>query len=362
MKNDIFWDADFCHHAATLDFLRRLLDCQTYNVLLQLYLYSVFFGDAVYNVCRWWRWVRLTRVAVFVHIDFTTTTASITLSLTPCLPLTVFIHLYSILPWVLSEGLLFSGDFIETLPPLHWGLLFSSNFIQTLPPLGTQWRASILQRFYRDTATLALRASIFQWFYPDIAMHILHLPCHAVTLPHSHNALSLWRSLAVWASRRRVQTQSTIHMHIPWYSFIHWHTGILNLSYIHSNSYILDYFLRSKIILHSLCHSPMHSLDPLYTCTNQVTLLYTVTQTYSICHIYIVTVTFYITSSVPKLFYIHSVTHQGLIYHPWVRVVRFGYVIYLWTVQLHLFTILEWLPTVTHQSFLPVEYRSVRLG
>ena len=154
-------------------------------------------------------------------------------------------------PWVLSGGLLFYSDFIETLPPLHWGL-----------------------------------PSIFQWFYPDIAMHILHLPCHAVTLPHSHNALSLWRSLAVWASRRRVQTQSTIHMHIPWYSFIHWHTGILNLSYIHSNSYILDYFLRSKIILHSLCHSPMHSLDPLYTCTNQVTLLYTVTQTYPTCHIY----------------------------------------------------------------------------
>ena len=40
------------------------------------------------------------------------------------------------------------------------------------------------------------------------------------------------------------------------YSLIHCHAGILNLSYIHSNSYILDYFLRSKIILHSLCHSP----------------------------------------------------------------------------------------------------------
>ena len=31
------------------------------------------------------------------------------------------------------------------------------------------------------------------------------------------------------------------------------------------------------------------------------------------------------------------------------------------TVQLLLLTILEWLQTVTHQSFLPVEYRSVRL-
>ena len=124
----------------------RCLDTQTH---------TVFFGDAVYNVCRWWRWVRLTRVAVFVHIDFTTTTASITLSLTPCLPLTVFIHLYSILPWVLSEGLLFSGDFIETLPPLHWGLLFSSDFIQTLPPLGTQWRASIFQRHRLDSTGMA---------------------------------------------------------------------------------------------------------------------------------------------------------------------------------------------------------------
>ena len=72
-------------------------------------------------------------------------------------------------PWVLSGGLLFSGDFIETLPPLHWGLLFSSDFIQTLPPLGTQWRASIFRRFYRDTSTLALRASILQRFYWDTA-------------------------------------------------------------------------------------------------------------------------------------------------------------------------------------------------
>ena len=70
-----------------------------------------------------------------------------------------------------TEGFYFPAILFRPCHPwvLSGGLPFSSDSIETLPPLGTQWRASFFWRFYRDTATLALRASIFQRFYPDTA-------------------------------------------------------------------------------------------------------------------------------------------------------------------------------------------------
>ena len=96
-----------------------------------------------------------------------------------------------------------------------------------------------------NTHQLTFSYTVTQWFCNALVLHLL---CHAgsmphteyalatqlteahgsVTLPHSHIALSLWWSLAVWASRRRVQTQTTMHMHKPGYSFIHRHAGILS--------------------------------------------------------------------------------------------------------------------------------------
>ena len=70
-----------------------------------------------------------------------------------------------------TEGFCFTAILSRHCHPwvLSGGLLFSSDFIETLPPLGPQWRASIFRRFYRDTATLALRASILRRFYRDTA-------------------------------------------------------------------------------------------------------------------------------------------------------------------------------------------------
>ena len=88
--------------------------------------------------------------------------------------------------------------------------------------------AGILQRTGTDSGTafaLHRSQSVTHWVCISNSSTQLTEAHGSVTFSHSHNALSLWRSLAVWASRRRVQTQSTMHMHKPDYSFIHRHAG-----------------------------------------------------------------------------------------------------------------------------------------
>ena len=162
------------------------------------------------------------------------------------------------------------------------------------PSLGTQWRASIFWRFYRDTATLALRASIFQQFYPDTA-----------TLGYSVGGFYfpaiLSRHCHPWVLSGGLLFSGDFIETLP---PLHW--GLL-----FSSDFIQT--LQCTYCICPLTQSPFHIVtmhcpcgghslfgraageskhNPLYTCTYLGTLSYTDTQAYSICLIYIVTVTF----------------------------------------------------------------------
>ena len=130
-----------------------------------------------------------------------------------------------------------TGYALITLSPLLWSTSPCHACITMYCPwpIYPMHTTGIQQRTVNAFALL-FRHSVTHW------VCISHCPtqllwstwlCHAVTLLHCQNALCLPQSLTVQASRMLV------------YFF--------KFSIV---SYILDYFLRSKIILHSLCHSP----------------------------------------------------------------------------------------------------------